>query len=389
MLRIAVITSYFPSSAEPWQGRSAYQTLRLLARQARVRVFYPHAAYPGFLRPPGVNQRRLDASPSAPDVEAGYYNFPALPLLSRPFNGRMAARTVLPHVRAFAPHLIFSCFLYPDAYAALRVGQALGIPVAAMSLGSDLNRIADRISAHHTRTVLREVDFLFTVSEDLRRKALTMGASPQTTRAILNGCDPSVFYPRNRDEARRILAIDPSAEAVLYVGRIDVRKGLRELVEAAAALRKSREKLEAFLVGDGPDRDRLKAAIAANGAASFIHLRPSCSFDDVALWIAAADVVTLPSYMEGCPNAVLEAIACGRPIVATDVGGIPEIVSPACGVLVPPRNPAALAVALASALDKTWNPAAISTCRVRSWDAVAADLMETFTQLVSIASQRD
>ena len=76
--------------------------------------------------------------------------------------------------------------------------------------------------------------------------------------------------------------------------------------------------------------------------------------------MAAADLVTLPSYMEGCPNVVLEALACGRPVVATNVGGIPEIMSDECGQLVPPRDPSALAQALASVLDRTWDAAAIS-----------------------------
>jgi teichuronic acid biosynthesis glycosyltransferase TuaC len=92
--------------------------------------------------------------------------------------------------------------------------------------------------------------------------------------------------------------------------------------------------------------------------------------------MAAADVVTLPSYMEGCPNVVLEALACGRPVVATNVGGIPEIMSDACGRLVPPRDSAALAHALASVLDTTWDAAAISAHWSRSWSTVAAELRD-------------
>jgi glycosyltransferase involved in cell wall biosynthesis len=248
MLRIAVVTSYFPSSAEPWQGRSAYQTLRVLARQAEVQVFYPNAAYPKFLKPRNRSYRKLEISFKAQDVNAGYYDFPALPLVSRPFNGWMAARSVLPYVRAFAPDLIFSYFLYPDGYAALKVGQALGVPVAAMSIGSDINRMGDRISAHHTRTVLREADFLLTVSEDLRRKALAMGASMGKSRAVTNGCDATVFHLRDKGKARRSLDIQPGMEAVVYVGRMDVKKGLRELVEAAVRLRERRGKLQVYLV---------------------------------------------------------------------------------------------------------------------------------------------
>ena len=158
-------------------------------------------------------------------MKASYYDFPALPLVSRPLNGWMAARALLPHVRNFAPDLIFSFFLYPDGYAALKIGKALSVPVVAMSIGSDINRIGDPISAMHTRTVLREADFLVTVSDDLRRKAVAMGASPERTRTIVNGCDLSVFHVRDRLEARQKLRIDPAAEAVVYIGRMDVKKG--------------------------------------------------------------------------------------------------------------------------------------------------------------------
>jgi glycosyltransferase involved in cell wall biosynthesis len=382
MLKIAVVTRYFPSSAEPWQGRSAYQTLRVLAQQADVRVFYPNANYPAFLRPRSRIYEKLDTSFSPPDVKASYYDFPALPLISRPLNGWIAARTLLPHVRNFAPDLIFSCILYPDGYSALKIGKALSIPVVAMSIGSDINRIGDRISALQTRTVLRESDFLVTVSADLREKAIAMGASPEKARSVINGCDLSVFHVRDRLQARLALAIDPATEAIVYIGRMDVNKGVRELVDAAVSLHPLRPNLHMYLVGEGPDRATIQSAIDSNSAAGYIHMLPACHSDDVAVWIAASNLVTLPSYMEGCPNVVLEALACGRPVVATNVGGIPEIMSEACGRLVPPRNAAALAEALQSVLDGTWDPNAISSHRSRSWSDVAAELRGIFESIV-------
>ena len=381
-MKIAVVTQYFPSSAEPWQGRSAYQTLRVLASETDLRVFYPNASYPSLLKPRSRSYGKLDASYSTPDVKASYFDYPALPLLSRPFNGWMAARTLLPHVRRFAPDLIFSCFLYPEGYAALKLGKALALPVVAMSIGSDINRIGDPISYLHTRTVLREADFLVTVSGDLRLKAIAMGAPDEKTRAVVNGCDLSVFHVRDRLEARRKLGIDPASQVVLYIGRMDVKKGLRELVEAAAALRPERANLHVYLIGEGPDRPLIQSAIQANNAAGYIHALPGCAFDEVAVWMAAADLVTLPSYMEGCPNVVLEALACGRPVVASNVGGIPEILSDECGRLVPPRDSGALAHALASVLDRTWDAKAISAHGSRSWEAVAAELLGIFESLV-------
>jgi len=136
-------------------------------------------------------------------------------------------------------------------------------------------------------------------------------------------------------------------------------------------------------VGAGPDKPIIVGAIRANNATNYVHLMPSCSFDEVPSWMAAADVVTLPSYMEGCPNVVLEALASGRPVVATNVGGIPEIMNDECGRLVPPREPVALAKALAEVLDADWNAAAISAQRSRSWDVVAAELLEVLESVVS------
>jgi teichuronic acid biosynthesis glycosyltransferase TuaC len=382
MLKIAVVTRYFPSSAEPWQGRSLYQTLRVLARDADVRVFYPNAAYPSLLKPRSRTYSNLDAAFRPPEVNVNYYDYPALPLVSRPLNGWMIAHVLLPHVRAFAPDLIFSSFLYPYGYAALKIGKALSIPVVAQSIGSDINKSGDPISAMHTRTVLRQSDFLVTVSGDLRTKAVAMGASPEKSRAVVNGCDLSVFHVRDRLEARQKLRIPPAAEAVVYIGRMDVKKGLRELIEAAAALHPQRPNLHVYLLGEGPDRPLIESAIQGHNAAGYIHALPACGFDDVAVWMTAADLVTLPSHMEGCPNVVLEALACGRPVVATNVGGIPEIMSDECGRLVPPRDPGELARALASVLDRTWDAAAVSAHRSRSWDTVAAELLAIFESLV-------
>ncbi len=348
-----------------------------------MRVFYPNAKYPSWLKPRSRSYDKLDAAYSPPDVRASYYNFPALPLVSRPLNGWMAARALLPHIRNFAPDLLFSFFLYPDGYAALKIGKALNVPMVAMGIGSDINRIGDPISARHTRRVLHEADFLVTVSEDLRRKALAMGAPPERTRTTVNGCDLSVFHVRNRLAARQELGVDPAAEAVVYIGRMDVKKGLRELVEAAVALHLKRPELRVYLIGEGPDKALIQRMIDANHAADYIRALPSCAFDQVAVWMAAADLVTLPSYMEGCPNVILEALACGRPVVATNVGGIPEIMSDECGQLVPPRDLSALAQAIAAVLDRTWDAAALSAHRSRSWHDVATELLEIFESLVS------
>ncbi|MGC9158929.1 MAG: glycosyltransferase [Terracidiphilus sp.] len=387
MPRIAVVTSHFPSSHQPAHGRPVYETLRVLPGEFDARVFYPHAAYPNWLRPRGRSDEALDPSYRPPGVEAEYFDYRALPLVSRPLNGAMAARALLAAVRRFAPDLILSYFLYPDGYAALRIGREIGVPVVAMAVGSDVHSIGDRISRLLTQRVLRKADFLFAISEDLRQRMLTLGAAPEKIRTLTSGCDFSVFHPMDRLQARKRLGIDPDTEAVVYIGRMDLKKGLRELVAAARSLHPERPRLRVYLVGEGADRPLIESAIAAIGTAGLIHLLPRCSFSEVAIWMAASDLVTLPSYMEGCPNVVLEALACGRPVVATNVGGIPEILGEGCGRLVPPRDPDKLAGALASVLDQHWDAAAIAARGGRSWETVAAELLEVLRPLAAAASQ--
>ena len=382
-MKIAIVTHYFPSSSEPWQGRSAYQRMLEMLKYSEARVFYPHAAYPEVLRRWTKSSDGFDAFYSPPGVNIRYYDYLAAPLVSRPVNGWMAARALLPHVRNFAPDIIYSYVLYPDGYAALQIGKKLGLPVVASSIGSDINRITNPIVRMHTRTVLREADFLISVSEDMRGKMVEMGARPEKTRAVINGCDLSVFHVRDRAEARRQLGIDPESEAVVYVGRMDTKKGLRELVQAAASLHPARPRLHVHMVAPGPDRKIIESEIQAAGADSYIHLIDGCTFDDVAVWMAASTLVTLPSYMEGCPNVVVEALACGRPVVATRVGGIPEVMDEDAGRFAEPRNAPDLARALNSALDAQWNAHSISSKWSRAWSVGADQVYEVFEKVLA------
>ena len=98
-----------------------------------------------------------------------------------------------------------------------------------------------------------------------------------------------------------------------------------------------------------------------------------CDAAGIAQWMRAADIFCLPSYTEGCPNVLVEALACGRPIVATNVGGIPELIHQDSGILVPPRDSAALRGALHQALSKQWDGEAIARTSTRSWEAVSGE----------------
>jgi teichuronic acid biosynthesis glycosyltransferase TuaC len=391
-MRIAVVTHYFPTSAEPWAGQSALQTLRVLATRHPLRVFYPASSYPKWLTPKSPissHHAALDLAWEAGGVETRYVPYPTLPVVARPLNGWMMSQRLLAEVREYRPDVILSYVIYPDGYAAVRLAKKLGIPAVLTAIGSDLNRISDRLSARHARYALREAAWTTTVSGDLLKTARGMGAPALRSVAILNGCDTAIFHPRDRQQARRELQLEPDTEIVVYIGRLDLRKGLAELVTAIASLRQRRadlkQKLHCYLIGDGPDKPQIVDLIDHLAVRDMVRCVDACPTDRVALWMAAADLVTLPSYNEGCPNVVIEALASGRPVVSTRVGGIPELMDDSSGRLVVPHDSQSLSVALEEVLAATWNPAQLSHHHARSWSNVA-DEVETVLQRAIIGT---
>ena len=188
---------------------------------------------------------------------------------------------------------------------------------------------------------------------------------------VLNGVDAARFHPRDRRAARRELGVAEEARIVLFVGRLEPQKGIGELLEAFERLRARMPHATLALVGDGVASAEVRARVArwGDGGALVLGARPPT---EVAAWMGACDVLTLPSWAEGTPNVVLEALASGRPVVATGVGGIPDVLrDERFGLVVPPRDAGALAVALHDALERRWDEAAIQSCGPGSWGASA------------------
>jgi glycosyltransferase involved in cell wall biosynthesis len=316
-------------------------------------------------------------------VSATYIAYPTLPVVGRPLNGFTMAARFLPYIRRYQPDILLNYVVYPDGLAAVRIARALNVPVVLTAIGSDLNRIPDPLCAALTRYTLRHATRVTTVSRDLAKTAIALGADPARTIPILNGCDTAVFHPQARNPAREALGIPLAADVIVYIGRLDLRKGLLELIDAVAQLRTQRPDLHCYVVGEGPDRPKLLEAIGRHQAEASITLVPSCPTDKVALWMAATDLVTLPSYREGCPNVIVEALAAGRPVVASNVGGIPELMDESCGRLIPSHNVPELARALDEVLSQTWDSIAISSRHNRSWSDVAADLHQVLLEACS------
>jgi glycosyltransferase involved in cell wall biosynthesis len=373
MLRIAVVTSYFPTKEQPYRGHSAYQTLRQLQKWAEIEVYAPFAVYPRWLTPRNFPYFRPDLTYTPSDMRATYFEYPAVPRISRFLNGRVCGRYLLPYLKRSKPDVILNYWLYPDGYAAVLAGKALNIPVVLCAIGSDLCRIPDRTTLRFTKSALAGSTSVLTVSEEMRQRAIGLGIAPEKVQTILNGCDSGIFRLGDRMKARTELKLDQEAKIVLYAGRLDAAKGLRELLAATALVARETPRLQVVFLGEGLLKAELLEQAQKLDLQDRILLPGTANSEGVSRWMTAADLFSLPSYSEGCPNVLVEALACGRPVVATNVGGIPELVTDNCGILIPPRDAMQLAAALSNALSRLWNERAIARQFERSWSEVAKE----------------
>jgi teichuronic acid biosynthesis glycosyltransferase TuaC len=384
-LRIAVVTPMLPVPHDLTRGRFTYETVRGLAKLADVRVFFQTMRYP---RVPGMQPRsfiygKVDQDYCLPGLDVEAFDFPAVPVLTRAVNGLVGSWALGPRVRAFKPDLMLGYWVYPDGNSALRVARSLGVPCVIGALGSDIH-LRSGLNVMLTRRTLVGADAVITVSEAMRRAVIAdFGAAPQRVHTVVNGFNTSVFGIADQGEARARLGLEATDQVVAYVGRFIEAKGLRELVEVSRELAATNPHFRLVLIGDGVMKAQLLELVGRSSLAGKVHLPGGLPPEEVARWMCAADVLTLPSWSEGYPNVVVEAVACGRPVVATDVGGTNEIVNEGNGILVPPRDPARLREALEQALRRDWNHAGIAAAMRRSWDDVAAETLQVCEALVA------
>lgn len=384
MRRIAVVTPMLPVPHDPTRGRYIHETAASIAKLATVKVFFQQLKYAQLpiLKPRSFLDGTVGYDYRLAGVEVEAFTYPAVPGISRAVNGIVAARRLAPRIRPFAPDIVIGYWVYPDGYAALQIARSLGIPCIVGALGSDIH-VRSGLSGFLTRRTISGIDALLTVSEAMRQTAIRdFDAWPEKVHTIVNGFNTQVFYPRDRQEMRKQLHIHIEDRLVIYVGRFVEAKGLRELVEAFASLALTDPKLRLALVGAGVMKDELLGLLNKAGLSSRCYLPGGMEPEQVARWICASDVLTLPSWSEGYPNVVVEAVACGRPVVATDVGGTREIIDATNGILVASRDAKALARGLHHALASTWDHHGIASSIRRSWDEVALDTLEVSEQVI-------
>ena len=392
-LRVLVVTRLFPSCVEPLESPFARQQLAALGRRCEVLVlgvtpYLPGARLLGDRTHTGrltrVPERETIAGLAVIHPRALYLPGVALaPWLAR-FNGPLYLAGLL----AYLPMLrgrfdvVLGTFLHPDACAAAALARLLGIPHVIKAHGTDVDVVARWPSVRRPiAAALRSAAWSLAVSRAMVASLVDLGARPERTTLLENGVDRSVFRPRDRAACRAALGLPAGGRLVVFVGLLVDAKGVRELLAAWAELRQGGGvPVHLAIVGDGPLRAEVAHAAALarddGGARRGLLFAPGAvALDRVAFYLGAADVFTLPSHREGTPNVVLEALASGCPVVATRVGGIPDVVAEgSTGLLVSPRSAPDLARALGHALARTWSAAVVAASAPSSWDESGARL---------------
>jgi teichuronic acid biosynthesis glycosyltransferase TuaC len=302
---------------------------------------------------PGEVQDRVLARDEWDGVPVRYFAHWQVPIrLSPALHGRCMLRGLRAALRhePHRPDLYHAHWLFPTAWATIRATAGTGVPVVASARGSDVHTYPVRIRRLRrlTRDAMGQATLVTTVSRALMQQAKMLGPLGMSIDVVHNGVDDQFFFPvSDRRGLRRDLGLAEEGFYWVSVCRLVPEKGLAELLGAFARLTARSALARLVLVGDGPEGAFLKRQVMEQKLEDRVVFAGRRSPAEVARWLQAADAFVLASHGEGLPNVVLEAMASGLPVVATDVGGTGEVVlKDVSGLLVPPRDVTALASAM-------------------------------------------
>ncbi len=374
-MRVLAITNLYPRSGHDTLAPFNRQQFLAMAASHTLAVVAP-VPWTEEIRDcrSGLRFARAYRSPDGIEVRHPRFYFP--PKLFRSSYGRFylasIRREVLRLAKEFRPEVILGCWAHPDGWAAVKLAKEIGIPAVVKVVGSDV--LVIKGSARRERMIegLLRADAVVAVSRDLGERVASLGIPSDRIHIVYNGMDSSLFRPGIRADARARLGLPSSRPIVLFVGNLLMSKGVGVLAEAMAILTRRGVVPLCLFVGHGQDELKLRTMIQRLGLGGVTILAGSKPHGELADWYHACDVVALPSFSEGIPNVLLETAACGRPFVATRVGGIPEIAGDSTCRLVPPGDPEAVALAIAEIL--TWGP--VPATSMPSWDDSAGHLTD-------------
>lgn len=347
LTRVLVFSTLYPNAAQPNHGvfvdNRLRETLALGGLDAVVVAPTPYfpfkhkmfGAYSAFARVPRHEKRR--------DLDVWHPRYLVVPKIGSLWTPEFLYRSALACVRKLQSRgqsfdVIDAHYFYPDGVAAIRLGRTLGLPVVITGRGTDLTLIPQALETRRlVAEAAAEADAMVTVCEDLRQRLIALGAPSERVITLRNGVDLTLFSPRDRAAARARHRLD--GFVLLSVGGLIPRKGHHIAIEALPDC----PDCTLVIAGGGPLRAELEQQAERLGVADRVRFMGDTPHADLPGLYSAADALVLASEREGWANVLLEAMACGLPVLATDVNGTSEAVrAPEAGLLLPERSAACL-----------------------------------------------
>lgn len=392
--RILVYSSLFPSPEDPNAGVFVRERMFRVAQHLPIVVVSPKAWSPfDWL----IRLRRPRFRPVAPRVETQQGiivyapRFFSLPGVLKHWDSTFMALgsyLTVRHLRKkFEFNVIDAHFGYPDGHAASLLAKWFRVPFTITLRGNEqVYSLQEKIKTR-LRAGLRKVDKAIGVADILTVLAQKLGTPPHRAITIGNGVDCDKFRPESKAIARAKLDIPESVPVLISIGQLVEGKGMHRVIELMPELMKTHPNLHYLIVGASPPTTNMEQALREQverlGLTSYVHFLGQHKPENLKWLLSAADVFVLATRREGWANVLLEAMACGLPIVTTDVGGNKQVVCrPELGEIVTFGDPVALRDAIIRALRRSWDHAAIRMyAEENAWARRIQQLLEVFTEV--------
>jgi glycosyltransferase involved in cell wall biosynthesis len=387
-MKILTFSTLYPSAVRPRHGIFVETQLRqqLASGQVESMVVAPVPWFPS--RNPRFGEYALHASAPREEQRHGirvlhprYLVLPKIGMALAPYLLAQSVKPVIERVLAeYRFDLIDAHYFYPDGVAAVLLGRRFGKPVVITALGTDVNLIPRyRLPRQMILWAARHAAGMITVARALKDKLVSLGVPAGRIEVLRNGVDLQLFRPIDRESWRRRLGFRRTT--LLSVGNLVPLKGHDLAIRALRLL----PEMELVVIGDGPERAALGSLARESAVSDRVTFVGVMVQEELRHYFGAADALVLASSREGWANVLLESMACGTPVIASKVGGTPEVVTaPEAGVIMAERTPEALAEA-ARGLFASY-PDRNATRRYAegfSWDATTESRLQLFSRILS------
>ncbi len=395
--RVLVLSSLFPSGVRPQAGLFIRERMFRVGKRLPLIVVSPQPWFPfqGILR-----RWRPHFRPQNPTfeeqrgIDVHFPGFLSMPGIAKGWDGWFMAVSCLPLLRRLKPEfgfdLIDAHFAYPDGYAAVKLGQWFNVPVTITLRGTEVPLARDPVRRARILEALEGASQVFSVSQSLKRHVVSLGAKEDKIHVVGNGVDTSVFHPIDKQEARKQLQIPTNAKVLVTVGALVPRKGQLRVIEVLPELLSRHPDLLYLIVGGAsPEGDigaQLRTRSKELGIEKHVRFLGPMPPEQLKIPLSAADVFVLATANEGWANVFLEAMACGLPVVTTEVGGNREVVCrKELGRVVPFGDEKALAWALGNALQQEWKREDIvAYAKDNAWEKRVERLVQQFQRITGV-----